>query len=145
MNRRGLNFTIEKKLSINSFFSILMIDVDFFKKINDTYGHEQGDLVLKCLAEIMQKNFRKNDVCCRYGGEEFIVLIPNVSKEEAYESAERFRKAVEQQFIENVGYITISIGIAYWPESSEDISEVFRIADKHLYEAKISGRNCIKF
>lgn len=145
MNRRGLNFAIEKKLSINSFFSILLIDIDFFKKINDTYGHEQGDLVLKLLAEIMQKNFRKNDVCCRYGGEEFIVLIPNVSKEEAYESAERFRKALEQQFIENVGYITISIGIAYWPESSKDISEVFRIADKHLYEAKSSGRNCIKF
>lgn len=145
MNRRGLNFAIEKKLSMNISFSILLIDIDFFKKINDTYGHEQGDLVLKLLAEIMQKNFRKNDVCCRYGGEEFIILIPNVTKEETYESAERFRKEVAQKFIENVGYITISIGIAYWPESSKDISEVFRFADKNLYEAKKSGRNCIKY
>jgi len=145
MNRRGLNFAIDKQLNMNSFFSILLIDIDFFKKINDTYGHDQGDLVLKSLADIMQKNFRKNDVCCRYGGEEFIVLIPDVSKGEAYESAERFRKAIEQQFIENVGYITISIGIAFWPESSKDISEVFRIADKQLYEAKNSGRNCIKY
>lgn len=145
MNRRGLNFAIDKQLNMNSFFSILLIDIDFFKKINDTYGHDQGDLVLKSLADIMQKNFRKNDVCCRYGGEEFIVLIPDVSKGEAYESAERFRKAIEQQFIENVGYITISIGIAFWPESSKDISEVFRIADKQLYEAKNSGRNCIRY
>lgn len=145
MNRRGLNFAIEKKVSMKIFFSILLIDIDFFKRINDTYGHEQGDLVLKYFAEIMQKNFRKNDVCCRHGGEEFIVLIPNASKQEAYESAERLRKAVEQQFIENVGYITISIGIAYWPESAKDISEVFRIADKRLYEAKSSGRNCIRY
>ena len=145
MNRRGFNVTVEKKISTNNIFSILLIDIDFFKRVNDTYGHEQGDLVLKNVAEIIQKNFRKNDVCCRYGGEEFIVLISNVSKNEAYQSAERFRQAIEQQFIENVGHITVSIGISEWPKSSKDISEVFRIADKYLYEAKNSGRNCIRY
>lgn len=143
-NRRGLKFVIEKKMRANTKFSILLIDIDFFKKINDNYGHEQGDLVLKNFAGIMRKNFRKDDVCCRYGGEEFIVLIPNASKQQVYESAERLRKSVEKHALENIGYITISIGIAYWPESSKEITEVLRVADKNLYEAKNSGRNCTK-
>lgn len=145
MNRRGMNFFITNQMNEKNNLSILLIDIDFFKRINDTYGHDQGDSVLKYLAKTMQKSFRKNDVCCRYGGEEFIVVIPNTSQQDVYESAERFRKELATQTIPNVGSITVSIGIASWPESSEDISEVFKIADKYLYEAKNSGRNCVKF
>ncbi|WP_425919526.1 sensor domain-containing diguanylate cyclase [Acinetobacter sp. TSRC1-2] len=145
MNRRGMNFFIANQMTKKEKFSILLIDIDFFKRINDTYGHDQGDLILKYLAEIMQKSFRKNDACCRYGGEEFIIVIPNTSQQSIYESAERFRRELETQSLPNVGSITVSIGIASWPESSDDILEVFKIADKHLYEAKNSGRNCVKF
>lgn len=145
MNRRGMNFFITNQMNKKKNLSILIIDIDFFKRINDIYGHDQGDLVLKYLATIMQKSFRKNDACCRYGGEEFIVVIPDASQQNVYESAERFRKELEAQTIPNVGFITVSIGIASWPESSDDISEVFKIADKYLYEAKNSGRNCVKF
>ena len=145
MNRRGMNFFISNQMIKGNKFSILLVDVDFFKKVNDTYGHDQGDLVLKYLAETMQKIFRKSDACCRYGGEEFIVVIPDSSQQDVYQSAERLRKEVEKQSIPNVGSITVSIGIASWPESSQDISEVLKIADKYLYEAKKSGRNCVKF
>ena len=93
-------------------FSILLIDIDRFKRVNDTYGHDIGDEVLKILAKLIQENFRKEDLCCRYGGEEFIVVIPNNNKQEIYESAERFRRIVEAFEINNVGRITISIGIA---------------------------------
>ena len=141
MNRRGMKFEIDKIISMKNNFSILLIDIDYFKKINDTYGHAQGDLVLKFLAEIMQKNFRTNDICCRYGGEEFIVIMPHSNKQEAYESAERFRKIVQETYIENIYSITISIGIASWTENSNDISEIFKQADINLYQAKNNGRN----
>lgn len=141
MNRRGMEFEIDKIISMKNNFSILLIDIDYFKKINDTYGHAQGDLVLKYLAEIMQKNFRTNDICCRYGGEEFIVIMPYSNKQEAYESAERFRKIVQETYIENTYTLTISIGIASWTEKSKDISEIFKQADINLYQAKNNGRN----
>lgn len=144
MNRRGMHLSIDQKIALKIPFSILLIDIDFFKRVNDKYGHAEGDLVLKNIAEMMQKNFRKDDVCCRYGGEEFIVIVPDVSQQDVYESAERFRREVEAQSIEKVGSITVSIGIASWPEASEDISEVFILADKNLYEAKNSGRNCVR-
>ena len=87
--------------------------------MNDNYGHDQGDMVLKHIAHTMQQNFRKEDICCRYGGEEFIVIIPNSNLDEVYESAERFRKEIASKEIENIGNISISIGIASWPDSSK--------------------------
>ncbi len=110
-----------------------------------TYGHDIGDEVLKILAKLIQENFRKEDLCCRYGGEEFIVVIPNNNKQEIYESAERFRRIVEAFEINNVGRITISIGIASWPDSAEEFAQVLKIADNNLYYAKNNGRNQIKY
>ncbi|PSD34147.1 GGDEF domain-containing protein, partial [Acinetobacter radioresistens] len=124
---------------------ILLIDIDRFKRVNDTYGHDIGDEVLKILAKLIQENFRKEDLCCRYGGEEFIVVIPNNNKQEIYESAERFRRIVEAFEINNVGRITISIGIASWPDSAEEFTQVLKIADNNLYYAKNNGRNQIKY
>ncbi|MDM1780578.1 sensor domain-containing diguanylate cyclase [Acinetobacter sp. 10FS3-1] len=145
MNRRGMNDFITQKINTATTFSILLIDVDHFKKVNDTYGHDQGDIVLKQVASLMQQKFRKDDLCCRYGGEEFIIIIPNSNPQQVYESAERFRKEVEAHKIDNIGNITISIGIASWPLSSNNIQEVFKIADNNLYKAKNEGRNCVCF
>ncbi len=144
LNRRGMQFFTKGMIDSKVPFSVLLIDIDHFKRINDTYGHDEGDEVLKTLAKIMLENFRKNDLCCRHGGEEFIVIIPNVNKQEVYESAERFRHAVETYIINNVGRITVSIGIASWPESSNSFTEVLKIADNNLYHAKNHGRNQVK-
>lgn len=145
LNRRGLEVFINENINTRTKFSVLIIDIDYFKRINDTYGHHEGDVVLKHFAKSMKESFRRNDVCCRYGGEEFIVLIPHAPSQAVYESAERFRKKVAQEVIEGIGIITITIGIASWPDSSKDISEVLKIADSNLYQAKESGRNCVKY
>lgn len=144
-NRRGMEIFVKEKIDSDIHFSILLIDIDRFKRVNDTYGHDIGDEVLKILAKLMQENFRKEDLCCRYGGEEFIVVIPNNNKQKIYESAERFRRIVEAFEIDNVGRITISIGIASWPDSAEEFSQVLKIADNNLYYAKNNGRNQIKY
>lgn len=144
LNRRGMQLFVERMMNTYSPFSVLLIDIDYFKKINDTLGHDKGDDVLKILAKIMLENFRKNDICCRYGGEEFIVIIPHANKQEVYESAERFRCIVENHAVDGVGKITISVGIASWPESSKDFTEVLKIADNYLYDAKNHGRNLVK-
>ncbi|MCX0334926.1 sensor domain-containing diguanylate cyclase [Acinetobacter radioresistens] len=144
-NRRGMEIFVKEMIDSDIHFSILLIDIDRFKRVNDTYGHDIGDEVLKILAKLIQENFRKEDLCCRYGGEEFIVVIPNNNKQEIYESAERFRRIVEAFEINNVGRITISIGIASWPDSAEEFTQVLKIADNNLYYAKNNGRNQIKY
>ncbi|PKD84976.1 GGDEF domain-containing protein, partial [Acinetobacter radioresistens] len=144
-NRRGMEIFVKEMIDSDIHFSILLIDIDRFKRVNDTYGHDIGDEVLKILAKLIQENFRKEDLCCRYGGEEFIVVIPNNNKQEIYESAERFRRIVEAFEINNVGRITISIGIASWPDSAEEFAQVLKIADNNLYYVKNNGRNQIKY
>nr|WP_254202677.1 GGDEF domain-containing protein [Acinetobacter sp. BY419] len=144
LNRRGLNYVMTQKMKMNTPFSVVLMDVDHFKKINDNYGHDQGDIVLKDITNTMQRKFRKDDICCRYGGEEFIIIISNSNLAEVYESAERFRKEIACKEIENIGHITISIGIASWPDSSKNILEVLKIADNNLYRAKNEGRNCVR-
>lgn len=126
-------------------FAVLLIDIDYFKKINDSYGHAQGDRILKQVAQHILNNFRKNDLCCRYGGEEFVVLMPQADIENAYKSAERLRKKMENTLTDGIGPITISIGIAFWPETSREVARVFEIADAKLYQAKIAGRNQVHY
>jgi len=143
-NRRGIDIFIKEMVDNHTPFSILLIDVDYFKKINDTYGHIQGDIVLKQIAGHLRTNFRKDDICCRCGGEEFAVLMPTIDKKAVYNSAERLRKKIESNITNLSGPVTISIGIAYWPESSKSTEEVFKIADHYLYQAKREGRNCVR-
>lgn len=145
MNRRGLNYVMTQNMKMNIPFSVLLMDVDHFKNVNDNYGHDQGDVVLKHIAKTMQQKFRKDDICCRYGGEEFIIIIPNSNLTEVYESAERFRKEIACKEIHNIGFISISIGIASWPDSSKNILDVLKIADNNLYRAKDDGRNCVRY
>jgi len=115
--------------------SVALIDIDFFKKFNDEFGHIVGDEVLKVLAGIFQKSLRKSDLIARYGGEEFIAMFPETPAEFAVLTAERLRQAVEQTTV------TVSIGVAELPTDGKDMRTVIDRADARLYEAKNAGRN----
>jgi diguanylate cyclase len=125
--------------------SIILIDIDHFKRVNDTYGHQAGDNILKQLGEILNQGCRSFDIVSRNGGEEFSVILTNCTNIKAYDIAERIRKRVEgYAFLLNGGSqinITISLGIATYPDSSADNESLFENADRALYKAKNSGRN----
>jgi len=121
----------------------MMIDIDFFKKVNDTYGHASGDEVLRTAASVIKAQLRESDIPARYGGEEFAVLLPYTHIEEAVIVGERLRKAVEETpiFIDKKNInVTISMGLAEFGQE-ENGEELFKRADSALYEAKESGRN----
>ena len=126
--------------------SVIMIDIDYFKKINDQYGHEAGDKVLKKVSELLLENTRENDHAGRFGGEEFILLLPDCDKEKAYGLAERIRKNIESTpiTIDNKGTtvkVTISIGISSLDPRNHNNNDTINEADKALYIAKDKGRN----
>lgn len=143
-NRRSLDATIQEFKNLEIKFSIITIDIDYFKKINDTYGHDIGDKVLKNLANILAHVCRLNDVPCRIGGEEFLILLPNTRKEDAAKIAERLRVNVEQAEMPMVGRITISLGISSYPDDSVDVTSVLKYGDEMLYKAKNNGRNRVE-
>ena len=126
-------------------FSLIIIDIDFFKKFNDTYGHQSGDAVLRQVAQTLKKNSRATDVVCRYGGEEMSIILPNTSAEEALFNAKRINKAVaEKEFYinpDNTSKVTISVGVATFPDNAQTPQELIEFADKGLYYAKEHGRN----
>jgi len=131
----------------NNRFAIFMIDIDHFKKVNDTYGHSVGDFVLEKLADKLVENVNKGDLIARYGGEEFIIYLPHTSRKEALSVAEQIRSSVESEnFIidDKCVNITISIGVAYYPENGLTKEEIMSASDKALYLAKQSGRNRVK-
>ncbi|WP_130804384.1 sensor domain-containing diguanylate cyclase [Acinetobacter ihumii] len=143
-NRRGMRLFLDEFQKSGTPFAVISIDIDHFKRINDIYGHETGDLVLKNIATTIERNSRDIDACCRIGGEEFIVLSPNSDLNNAYHLAERIRQTIANTKIEDIGTITVSIGIAHWPISDNEISRVFKLADDKLYVAKAEGRNRVK-
>jgi diguanylate cyclase (GGDEF)-like protein len=121
--------------------SVIMADLDRFKKINDTYGHDAGDRALRTISQFLQKNIRDVDAIARYGGEEFVMLIPDADKEAAYCLAQRLREELAKVKFEDLPPITISLGIATFPSDSTDIEELIKKADAAMYEAKQKGRN----
>jgi two-component system, cell cycle response regulator len=127
--------------------SLVMLDVDFFKRVNDTYGHLAGDAVLVTLAQVVQKTLRAEDVLARYGGEEFAIICRGVSREQAYVLAERIRALVEATGFESNGArlpVTVSLGVAGMPEfAAESSVQLVAAADEALYAAKRGGRNCV--
>ena len=139
-----ISHAIENSKRQGGMIAVCFIDLDNFKKVNDTYGHDQGDAVLKNLAGHMKGNFRENDICCRMGGEEFAVLMSTADRDAVFNAAERLRKTVAQSSTNGLDPVTISIGIAFWPDDSEHIKEVFKHADNRLYQAKNEGRNCVR-
>ncbi len=148
-NRRHFEAAIEKEFNrtvrYKSPTSCVMIDIDHFKSINDEYGHRTGDMVLREIAKIIKDCLRKVDTIARWGGEEFVVLLPGTGKEKAFTAAERIMKTVSGHSFSGISkQITVSIGIASVPESSIDNAEkLIDASDNALYEAKSKGRNCI--
>jgi diguanylate cyclase (GGDEF)-like protein len=127
-----------------SSFAVLMLDLDFFKQVNDTHGHEAGDKVIKTLADILQRNVRTSDMAVRYGGEEFLLVLMDTGAEAALKVAEKIRGEVEATKIPLPGGMlqkTISIGVAEYPQDSDTFWQVVKFADVALYQAKSSGRN----
>ncbi|MCS3471906.1 diguanylate cyclase (GGDEF)-like protein [Pseudomonas sp. JUb42] len=141
LNRRALSAVLDVLRTEYRPFSLVTLDIDHFKQVNDQYGHDVGDAVLKKLAGLMQACSRDSDYACRVGGEEFLILLPEVSLDAASEFAERLRVAVQQDAIDIVGSITISLGVAHWPGSADDITDVLKAADEEMYLAKQQGRN----
>ena len=126
--------------------ALLMLDFDEFKKVNDTFGHETGDLALQQVASVMSTSLREIDILGRMGGEEFAVLLPNTSLEEALLLAERVRQSIENISFEKIKgelKITASIGVASFTDEMSDIDDLIRNADNALYQAKANGRNCV--
>ncbi len=128
----------------NTVLGVLMCDIDYFKKVNDEYGHDVGDEILKGVAKILKENVRKSDIVSRFGGEEFLILLVDIRKGEAEKIAEKLRKRVEETtFHTKAGPIkkTISIGVSEFPVDSTGIWQVIKFADVALYKAKETGRN----
>ncbi len=127
----------------NNALSLLIMDLDYFKKINDTYGHNIGDEVLKQVSHILLRELRNVDVLCRWGGEEFVALLPATDCKNAYHIAEKIRCTIEELSFNSIPKITISIGVTQIKEGDE-LHDVIARADKALYSAKMLGRNCVK-
>ncbi|ADV65785.1 diguanylate cyclase [Deinococcus maricopensis] len=148
-NRRYLDETFEREVRRaerhRRSLSILMLDVDHFKRFNDTFGHEAGDAVLVALAQLMTRHFRREDIVCRYGGEEFAVLLTDASFQDGLNRAEALRAATAElrPTLQGraLGGISISVGVSGFPEHARDSAELLRLADSALYEAKQAGRN----
>jgi len=148
-NRRYMEETLERELrrSIRSLqpVGVIMLDLDHFKRFNDTFGHEAGDLLLRELAGLLQLQVRVEDVVCRYGGEEFALILPEATLETTQHRAEKLREAACHLSVrygsQMLGPVTISLGIAVYPYHGSTGMALLRAADEALYRAKLSGRN----
>jgi diguanylate cyclase (GGDEF)-like protein len=148
-NRRYLDEALPRELNRarrnKEPLSVLMFDIDHFKKFNDAYGHEAGDHVLKKISEVILSNIRESDIACRYGGEEFIIILPGTPIEVAVERAEALRKDVSFSRLEHngkdIGSLTISVGVAAFPQHGTMYDTLIRTADEAAYRAKECGRN----
>lgn len=148
-NRRYMSDSLEREFARSRRsqweLSVIIIDVDHFKRYNDEFGHDAGDKVLKELAEFIRLNMREEDIPCRYGGEEFLLIMPGISQEEATQKAEELREGVKRMNIRHqgkrLGNIAISAGVASYPHCGECEATLFKSADQALYQAKESGRD----
>ena len=122
-------------------FTVIGLDLDHLKQINDTYGHNYGDIAIKAIAEVLKSNARSIDIAARMGGEEFNLILPAVDIEGGCIAAERIRKAIESVELDKIGHITASLGVATYPDQSDDIQELLELTDQAMYESKRNGRN----
>ena len=149
-NRRFLAESLDKEISSakreEKPISIVILDVDHFKNFNDTYGHKCGDVILQSIAQFLVDNTRREDIVCRYGGEEFVILMSNATLESAYERADSWRQMFATTIFEYEGLklnATFSAGVASFPLHGLDGESVLRAADKALYQSKNNGRNLV--
>lgn len=143
-NRRYFNHSLNSLVEKNIPFSLILIDLDNFKHLNDTEGHHHGDYVLKIIADIMKEYTRTTDIIARFGGDEFAIILPETSKEKGKTIAERIRNSVlvNPKFIP-YSQVSLSMGIATYPKDGETIEEIIQKADEALYVAKARGKNYI--
>jgi diguanylate cyclase (GGDEF)-like protein len=148
-NRRYMAETLEREVHrarrAGSPMSILMLDIDGFKLQNDSFGHDAGDALLRAIAGLLQVSLRKEDIACRYGGEEFVLVLPEAALPDAARRAEQIREAVKAMTVPHrnlhLGPVTVSIGVAAFPEHGIDATTLIKSADSALYEAKRQGRD----
>jgi diguanylate cyclase (GGDEF)-like protein len=148
-NRNFMEIALERELHRaarqGTSLAVMMLDVDHFKLMNDTFGHEAGDVVLREVADCYRRSLREEDIICRYGGEEFMVIMPDATEETALRRAETIRNAVAEIRMhfrgELLGSVTVSVGIAMYPDAGRDRDDLIRLADGALYRAKDAGRN----
>jgi diguanylate cyclase (GGDEF)-like protein len=148
-NRRFLEESLERDVAraqrTGQPLAVLMLDADHFKRFNDQFGHEAGDRVLSAIGKAIKESCRRNDLACRFGGEEFTVVLSDVAGDAAMQWAERLlakvRKLEVKTGTQSVGQITLSAGVALCPEHGEDVETLLRAADAALYQAKHSGRD----
>ena len=150
-NRRYLEPTLAREVAKaqheRSSLAVMVIDVDHFKKVNDTYGHQAGDAVLTELGRLLREGCRGEDVACRFGGEEFVVMVPRLGAEGAAERAEAWRRAFAAAAVAHEGELitaTLSIGLALYPDNGSTAEELIGSADAALYRAKHGGRNRVE-
>jgi diguanylate cyclase (GGDEF)-like protein len=125
---------------------MIMVDVDHFKRVNDTFGHDAGDLLLCELAAVIRRIARSSDVACRHGGEEFLLLMPDATLAGTRYKAEKLRRAVAEMAVEYGEHplrVTVSAGVAVYPDHGADVNALLRAADEALYAAKGAGRDCV--
>ena len=144
-NRRYFEEYIKKEairaMRQNQKFTVIGLDLDHLKQIIDTYGHNYGDIAIKAIAEVLKSNARSIDIAARMGGEEFNLILPAVDIEGGCIAAERIRKAIESVELDKIGHITASLGVATYPDQSDDIQELLELTDQAMYESKRNGRN----
>ena len=147
-NRRYLSEFLDKEVARaereNTPVTIVIMDMDNFKQFNDTYGHKCGDLILQSITKFLNEHSRRGDVVCRYGGEEFVILMPNASLETGYERAEMWRQDFSESVIEYEGMklsATFSAGVATFPQHGSTGDAILQAADKALYQSKDAGKN----
>jgi len=148
-NRRYLEETLEREISRGrrkgASLGLIMLDLDYFKHFNDTYGHEAGDNLLRALGKFLGSIVRKEDVACRYGGEEFVLILPEASQEIVRQRAEDIRREFPKLPVMHRGQmlesVTVSLGVAMFPDHGATGQDVLRAADDAMYRAKAQGRN----
>jgi diguanylate cyclase (GGDEF)-like protein len=128
----------------NDMVSLILLDLDHLKRINDTHGHRAGDAALCHAAQVMQSTVRDIDVCARYGGEEFVIILPQCGREDAINVAERLREAIASKPVQKIGQVTASIGVATYPTATKTKEELIEMADRAMYLAKAAGRNRVR-
>lgn len=147
-NRRyfeeNIEHEAERAIRLGQPFSLVSLDLDHLKTINDTYGHQYGDIAIKTISDVLKQKARSIDIPARIGGEEFNVLLPGVDSYGAMIAAERMRAAIEAVPIEKIGNVTASIGVATFLEHSKSVYELTELADQAMYRAKINGRNQVQ-
>ena len=150
-NRRYLDDYVERELAraarSSQPLAFLMLDIDHFKQFNDRYGHQAGDEVLLQVSQLLQQQIRSSDLVCRQGGEEFVVVIPDLQSADAIAKADAIRQQIALYPFDIAGQqlgVTVSIGVAWFPVAGETLEEILKQADSALYLAKQQGRNCVR-